>query len=292
MVIDVFLPFALAFIMFSLGITLLPADFQRVFSQPRAIGLGLLGQIVLLPLLAFGLLKLSGLSGELAVGVMILAACPGGVSSGLLTRLAHGDTALSISLTAISSVAALLSLPLVLEFSLSHFFGSGTLIEMPVGRTVGGVFLLTALPVGLGMSLRHWRPTLALRLDQPLARLSTLLFLLIVIATFLGQRTVLLENLATLGPLMLALNLLTMAAGYGLSAVGGLMRAGRIAVAMECGLQNAALGIFVASVLLKSPTLAIPSIVYALLMNLGALGVVGYVGRKMTLEPEPKQIRR
>lgn len=274
MVIDLFLPLALAFIMFSLGITLVPDDFLRVFSRPRAIGIGLIGQMLLLPLLAFALLKLSPLSGEMAVGVMILAACPGGVSSGLLTLLARGDTALSISLTALSSVAALLSLPLILDFSLTHFLGASALVTMPLGRTVGGVFLLTALPVTLGMSLRHFRPRLADRLDKPLGRLATLLFLLIVIATFLGQREVLLQNLPSLGPLLFALNLLTMAAGYGAAAAFKLERAGCIAVAMECGLQNAALGIFVASALLKVPALAVPSIVYALLMNLGALALV------------------
>jgi BASS family bile acid:Na+ symporter len=274
MLIDLFLPLALASIMFSLGITLRPADFGRLLIQPRAIGIGLFGQIIALPLLAFALLKLCNLSGEMAVGVMILALCPGGASAGLLTALVRGDTALSISLTAISSIAALLTLPFAVDFALGHFLASSANIQLPLPRTIGSVFLITALPVGLGMLLRQRRPENTKKLEKPLAKLSTALFILIVVSTFFSQKNVLLENFSQLGPVLMALNLLTMGAGYGLAALAGLPRPACLAIAMECGLQNAALGIFVASVLLNAPALAVPSMVYAFGMNLGALGLV------------------
>lgn len=274
MLIDALLPLALACIMFSLGIGLVTADFSRLLYRPKAVALGLFGQIIGLPLLAFGLLEISGSSGSMAVGVMILAACPGGASSGLLTALARGDTALSITLTAISSVAALFTLPFVVDRSLGHFLATEARLALPLMRTVGSVFLITALPVGLGMLLRQKRPDLTRRLEKPLGRLSTALFILIVLATFLSQKDVLLDHLPHLGPLLCLLNLLTMGGGYGLARLGHLGHPAGLAIAMECGLQNAALGIFVASVLLQTPALAIPSIVYAFLMNAGALGLV------------------
>lgn len=272
--IEALLPLGLAFIMFSLGIGLQPANFRRVLSTPRAIGIGLLMQVLGLPLLAFALLKLFGIGGDMAVGVMILAACPGGVSAGLLTLLAGGETALSISLTAITSLGVLLTLPLTVGFALGHFTGTESLLPMPILRTGLGVFLMTMLPVSLGMLLRRGRPTFARRLETPLARLSTGLFMLIVLTTFIAQRDVVMAHLPSLGPLLVLLNLLTMLSGFAAAARSGLARPGQIAVAMECGLQNAALGIFVANTLLQTPALAAPSVVYAFLMNFSALALV------------------
>lgn len=274
--IDALLPLSLAFIMFSLGVSLQAADFLRVFSRPRAIGIGLLAQIICLPLLAFILLEALGVGGEMAVGVMILAACPGGVSAGLLTLLAGGETALSISLTAITSLAVLLTLPLTVGLSLSHFSGAEAVLHMPLMRTGGGVFLMTLLPVALGMFFRKRRLALALRWEKPLARISTGLFLLIVLITFITQREVILLHLPTLGTLLILLNLLVMGLGFAAAGLSGLERPGRIAVAMECGLQNAALGIFVANNLLQVPALAAPSVVYAFLMNFSALALVAF----------------
>jgi BASS family bile acid:Na+ symporter len=283
MVVELLLPLALAFIMFSLGLTLVVGDFLRVFARPKAIALGLLGQIVLVPLLAYTFALGAHFSAEMAVGLMILAACPGGVSSGLLTHLARGETALSISLTAISSVAAVLTLPLVVGLTLQQFAFSSAPIDLPdlpVGRMVRGVFLLTTVPVLLGMGLRYLRPQWAAHIEKPAGKLATLLFVLIVIATFVGQREVLLVNLPTIGPAILALNIMIMSAGFGLVRAARLTQRDAIAVAMECGLQNAALGIFVAAGLLQRPDLAVPSVVYALLMNVGAIAFVFLMRRK------------
>lgn len=273
-VVEVMLPLALVFIMFSLGLTLVVDDFRRVFTRPRAMLIGLAGQMLVVPLAAFAIAANAGLSPEMAVGLMILAACPGGVSSGLLTLLARGDTALSISLTAVTSIAAMLSVPFVVDLSMQYFMHQGVSVDFPLLKMVRGVFLLTTVPVVLGMCIKAWRPAPALRWERPAGRLATLLFVLIVLATFVSQRQVLIDNFASVGPAAMLLNLLVIGAGFAMAAAGGLGRRDRIAVATECGLQNAALGIFISASVMQSPAMTVPSVVYALLMNVGAIGFV------------------
>ena len=270
-VLQTWLPLALAFIMFYLGLTLVVGDFKRVTQQPRAMLIGLVGQIVLVPLAAFLVASLSGLPPLMAVGLMVLAACPGGVSSGLLTHLARGDVALSISLTAVTSLASVLTLPLVVNASYRYFMAGDLGVELPLAAMVRGVFLLTTLPVLLGMGWRWRYPRWVSRFEPVAGRIATGLFVLIVLTTFWDQRLVLAEHLPRLGPATLALNLLVMGAAYALAARAGLTRPGRIAVVTECGLQNSALGIYVCLQWLGSPAMSAPSVVYALLMNVGAL---------------------
>lgn len=280
------LPLALAFIMFSLGLTLRAADFRAVLQRPRALTLGLVGQMLMLPMLGAMVASGAGLAPEMAVGLMVLCACPGGVSSGLLTHLGKGDVALSISLTAITSLAAMVSLPLVVDVAMRHFLSSGLQTELPLARMVRSMFLLTTLPVLLGMALRAWRPQ---AVDSHWAarasRLATGLFLMIVVATFWSQREVLSTHGPALGPACLALNAAALAGAWTLGTVGGLARRDRISVATECGLQNSALGIYVCVELLQAPEMSAPSVVYALLMNLGALLFVALLRKR----PAPSQ---
>ncbi|OHC61611.1 MAG: hypothetical protein A3H93_02275 [Rhodocyclales bacterium RIFCSPLOWO2_02_FULL_63_24] len=273
-VVELLLPLALAFIMFSLGLTLVLDDFKRVLTRPQAMLVGLVGQMLVVPAFAFAVARVWGLPPEMAVGLMILAACPGGVSSGLLTHLARGDTALSISLTAVTSVAAVVTVPFVVDLSMQQFMQTGVSVDFPLLKMVRGVFLLTTVPVLLGMSLKAWRPALALRLERPTGRLATALFVLIVLATFFSQRQVLIDNLDSIGPAATLLNLMVIAAGMAMAAAAGLRRRDQIAVATECGLQNAGLGIFIAASVMQSPAMTVPSVVYALLMNFGAIGFV------------------
>jgi len=284
-VIDMLLPAALGFIMLSLGLSLTPRDFLRVFAHPRAVLVGLFGQIVLVPVLAFAIVNLAGLPADLALGLMILAACPGGVSSGLITHLAGGETALSISLTALSSVAAVLSVPLVIEFAMRHFTGAGVAVELPMAKLVRGVFFLTTLPVAMGMLLRHLQPLRVARWEAGAARLATSLFVLIVIATFVSQHQALSSHLASIGPVALALNLSVMAGGFGLAALAGLKWRDRIAITSECGLQNAALGIYIAASVLHAPGMTIASVIYALLMNLSAIAFIFLMRQRGAVAP-------
>lgn len=274
------LPLALAFIMFYLGLTLRVNDFRLVLQRPRALLAGLAGQLLMVPLLGWLVAWTSGLDPVMAVGLMVLAACPGGVSSGLLTHLARGDVALSISLTAITSIAAVLTLPLVVDISMRFFMVSGLGIEFPLAGMVRSIFLLTTVPVLLGMLLRVWQPRRVARIEPVLGRIATLLFVLIVLSTFWDQRQVLLDHLPTIGPASILLNLLVLLGAWLLGRQTGLTRRDRISVVTECGLQNSALGIYVCLELLHSPTMSVPSVVYALLMNAGALAFVFLMRRQ------------
>lgn len=271
------LPIALAFIMLYLGLTLQVADFQRVLARPRALVAGLLGQLLLVPMLGFGVAWSLPLDPVMAVGLMVLAACPGGVSSGLLTHLARGDVALSISLTAITSVAAVLSLPLVVNAAMPFFMASGVGVNFPLANMVRNIFLLTTLPVLVGMGLRAWQPQWAARFEPLASRAATTLFVVIILSTFWDQRQVLVNHLPSVGPACVLLNLLVLTGAWFLSRQFGLHPRDRIAVVTECGLQNSALGIYVCVQLLQSPAMSVPSVVYALLMNGGALAFVLWV---------------
>jgi len=273
-IVDILLPLALAFIMFALGLTLTVGDFARVFKRPRAMAIGLLGQVVLVPLLGYAIATVAGLPPAMAAGLMIVAACPGGASSGLITHLARGDTALSISLTAVTSVAAVVTMPLVIDFALRHFTGAGVGAELPVGKLVRGVFFLTTVPVALGMLTKRLRPAFTARSVKTTERIATALLLLIVLATFASQRQVLADNFASVGPAALGLNLSVMLTGFALAALAGLAWRDRIAIVVECGLHNAAVGIFISATVLQAPAMTVPSVVYALLMNVTALAVI------------------
>ena len=285
MSIDVLLPAALAFIMFSVGLALQGADFRRVFVRPRALLIGLVGQLVLVPLAALAVVLAFDLPVLLGMGLMVLAACPGGASSGFLTHLARANAALSLSLTVISSLAALLTFPLLVKAVLAAFgegvFGAdgSVLAALPVGRLIGSVLVVTTVPIVAGMLLRRRAPALTARAEPLVARVATLFFAAIVVATFVSHRHTILANLLSVGPATLVLNFVVMGLGYGLVMLAGAERRDAVAVAMECGLQNAGLAIFVAIVLLRQPELAVGAVVYALTMNFGALGLV-FVARR------------
>ncbi|MDP1733343.1 MAG: bile acid:sodium symporter family protein [Sulfuritalea sp.] len=287
MVTDKLLPLALAFIMFALGLGLTLADFGRVFRQPRAIAAGLASQMLLLPLVGFAVALLFGLPPDMAAGLMLIAACPGGASAGLITKLARGETALSISLTAITSVLAVLSVPLVIGFALRHFTATDIATNLPVFEMVRGVFVITTVPVALGMLLRHLRPAFTTRIEPVAGRIATLLFVAIVVATFVSQRQVLFDHLAGTGPAALTLCALTMAIGFGLGALVRIERRGCIAIAVETGVQNAALAIFLALSVLKMPAMAVPGVIYALLMNVCAIIFIGLMRLK---SPSPAAV--
>lgn len=271
---NLFLPGALALILFSLGLGLVADDFRRIFSQRRAVLLGLLCQVVLLPLAAFTLAGLLQLEASSAVGLIILAACPGGMTSGLLTRLARGDVALSVTLTAISSIATVFTLPFVVGAAVTLFANSRADIELPLLTSIQRLFLLTTLPVVAGMALRHQWPAMTERLAPWIARLANACFAVIVVYTFVSLWPALRIHLPDTGPAVAVLNVGSMLLAWQMAWRSGVDRGGRIAITMECGLQNAALGIFVANTLLRQPTLAVPSVVYALLMNASALGLL------------------
>ncbi len=282
MTMQVLLPLGLAFIMFSIGLGLQVSDFTRIFYQPRAIAVGLLNQLVLLPMI--GLVVLLGYTGrpEFALGLMILAASPGGITSNLLTTLAGGNAALSVSLTAITSLASVITVPLILGFAQMMFLGTGQDIQMPIGRIMGSVLVVTAIPIALGMALQAWKANWANKL-KPIARhAATLVFALIVISAFIGQMDNITDHFADIGPRLVLLNIGTMIAAVLSARALGLTHQDNVAITLECGLQNAALAIFIAVSVLQNPILVVPAITYALVMNITAAGYIFWARRRQS----------
>ena len=276
MITEIALPAGLALIMFAMGLALKPADFALVFTRPKAMALGLLSQMVLLPLVAWAVVRGFGLPADFAVGLIILAACPGGITSNLLTHLAGGATALAVSLTAVTSVAGAVSVPLLVNLALVHLGGQAGPVDLPVARMTIGVFAVATLPLMVAMALNARWPVLAARLETGARHLATALFAVIVVGAFASQWRTMMDHAVDVLPPALAINAGAMVLAWAVGRLGGLGRRERLAVVLETGLQNGALGIFVAATLLRSPAMMVPSIVYALVMNLTALAVIAW----------------
>jgi BASS family bile acid:Na+ symporter len=274
---DIFLPLALFVIMFSLGLGLVPADFRRVAQQPRDVLAGLASQLVLLPMVAFAIALAWAPAPALAVGLVIIAAAPGGVTSNLLTRFAGGDTALSVTLTAVTSLAAIVTVPFVVFLALALFDGAAAAAEMSMLGISIRMFAIVALPVALGMALRAARPGLALRLEPPAAVLSGVLFLLVLAAAIWAERANIAGYFAAAGLASLLLNLVMMALAFWGAILLGCGRPQRIALSLECGLQNGTLAIAVVAALGLDSAYAVPAAIYSLLMFATALGFVALV---------------
>ena len=261
-----FLPLSLAFIMFSVGLELKIDDFKRVALQPKAFAVGAISQVIALPLVAFLLLLVWPMTPALAVGVMIIAACPGGVTSNLLTYLARGDSALSVSMTAVISLASVITLPVIVGFSITHFMDVGATPALSIGNFVLSVFLITAVPVIIGMALNHLAHSFARQFERSLRIIASILFVTIIIGAIFAERANVVDYFHQAGPVTLALNLIMMGLAMGLAKVARLMRRQQTAITFECGLQNGTLAIFVAASLIGSKAMTIPAAIYSLLM--------------------------
>ncbi len=264
---DIMLPVSLAVIMLGMGLSLVPYDFKRVVIYPRAATLGILNQIIILPLIGFLLLMAFGLnSPELAVGIMILAACPGGPTSNLISHISKGDTALSITLTAISSLIAVISIPLIVNFGLAFFMQHGDYIPLPVFDTIIKLTLITLLPVTIGMIIRAKAVNFANRMDNPVKFISGILLFLIIFAAIMNNREIFVSSFASVGPVALSLNILMLLVGFGSARMLKLKTAQSITISVESGIQNGTLGITIASTLLHNDVMAISPAIYSLIM--------------------------
>jgi BASS family bile acid:Na+ symporter len=261
----VVLPLAVMVIMFGMGMGLCAGDFRRVFISPRAKWLGLACQLLMLPALAFALAHLFRMQGELAVGLMLVAACPGGPMSNVISHLARGDTALSVTLTALSSVVTVFSIPLVVGFASNWFLGTASEVSLPFGRTVLQIAVITLLPVSLGMALNALRPGLCRRWERTFQILS-LGFLALVILIGILREEQLANQFAEVGPAALTLNVLGMAISMALATAIGLDLPQRITISVEVGIQNGALALAIALGIMECPRIAMPAVVYSLIM--------------------------
>lgn len=280
LVTQVFLPLSLAFIMFSVGLELAAKDFTRVAVQPKDFLIGAVSQVIVLPLVAFGLLSFWQIDPVLAVGVMIIAACPGGVTSNLMTYLARGDTALSVSLTAVISLLAVVTLPLIVGFSIGHFMDAASAPELSIGSTVVGVFAITTVPVMIGMAVNHYFPGFARRFERIARIVASVLFVVIIVGAIVAERDNVVAFFLQAGPVTLTLNLTMMALALAMATLGRLGARQRTAITLECGLQNGTLAVFVAATLIGSPEMAIPGAIYSLIMFPTALAYLLLVVRR------------
>jgi len=267
---SVVIPICLFLIMMGMGLTLVTNDFKRVLKYPKAVGIGLTNQLLMLPIVGFALANIMPLEPEYAVGVMLLVLCPGGTTSNLFTYLAKGDVALSVTMTAIASVITVFTIPIVLSFSLIHFMGAGSEFQLPVLKTVLTLVLLTIVPISVGMLIKRYAPKLADNSQRYVSRFGVIFLAFLVV--FLGyvQRDIIVEAFFATGPVSLLLNVSTMALGYYSSKWFGLNLAQRASVTIEVGLQNSTLSIFMALTLLANYKMSLMPAIYTLIMFLTA----------------------
>jgi BASS family bile acid:Na+ symporter len=289
-ILTVLLPATLGVVMLGLGLTLTTADFARVLTAPKAVIVSLVCQLVVLPLLCFGLVKLVGLSPVFAVGMMILVASPGGTTANLFSHLARGDVALNVTLTAINSVVAVVTLPLVVGLSMNHFLADDPNIGLQADKLVQ-VFAVVLVPVAVGMWLNRSFPRFSARMRGPVKKTSVIVLIIMLVGTVVQNREKIFSNMDTIGGVALALTVLSFTIGYWAPRLAGVHRRQAIASSMEIGVHNAVLAMTIAASVFDSLDMVIPAAVYGTLMFIPAGVAAFYFARKGSPAPatEPKQ---
>ena len=263
---DIFLPLALAFIMFALGLGLTSADFLRVVKQPKDFFVGALSQIILLPIIAFCLVKIWPISPELAIGVMIIAAAPGGVTSNILTSFAKGDVALSISLTAIISLLSVITVPFIIVTSLSLLDSNAVSQNISLTSMAISMFLIVTVPVILGMLFRRFASNAAINFESVAKKISIVLFIIVLLGAILAEKDNIVSYFADAGLITLALNVIMMIVAFYVAQLLATGNEQKKCIAIECGLQNGTLAIFVGTTLFGGGAFVIPAATYSLIM--------------------------
>jgi len=276
---DVILPLALAFIMFTLGLGLTFSDFARVAKMPKNFLIGLVSQLVFLPLVALIIVFVWPLQPELAIGLILIAAAPGGVTSNILTSFAKGDVALSISLTAVMSLLSVISVPLVLGISMG-LISDNSLGSISLTSIAISMFLIVTLPVLLGMIFRASLSYLTKRIEKIAKILSTALFVLVLIGAILAERQNLLEYFAQTGLVVLILNILMMTIAYYWAKLFSTGRPQLKAISLECGLQNGTLAIFVGTSVFGGGLYIVPAATYSVIMYLTSLIFIYFIRKR------------
>tara|TARA_B100001964_G_scaffold149766_1_gene164939 strand:+ start:1299 stop:2150 length:852 start_codon:yes stop_codon:yes gene_type:complete len=276
---DIILPLALAFIMFALGLGLTGSDFLRVVRQPRDFFLGSFLQIILLPVIAFILVKIWPIAPELAIGVMIIAAAPGGVTSNLLTSFAKGDVALSISLTAIISLLCVITIPFIVLTSVGLLSDTNVAQDISIIDISRDMFLIVTVPVILGMLVRRFISRIASKFEPIARKVSTVLFILVLLGAIAAEKENIVSYFAQTGLITLALNIIMMVVAFYLAQLLASGVKQKKCITIECGLQNGTLAIFVAVSIFDGGMYVIPAATYSLIMFATSLIFV-YLVRK------------
>jgi len=284
-----FLPIALGIIMLGLGLSLTLADFARVVKFPKPVLIGLGCQLLLLPLVCFLIAKGFGLAPALAVGLMLLAASPGGTSANLYSHLAHGDVALNVTLTAVNSVVAILTMPFIVNLSLAHFMEGDQAIPLQFAKVVQ-VFAIVLGPVAIGMVIRKLAPGFANAMEKPVKIISALFLLLVIVLAFVKDWQTVVDYAPVVGLAALLFNLISLAVGYGVPRLMKLPRRQAVAIGMEIGIHNGTLAIALAlsPMLLNNATMAVPAAIYSFIMFFTAAAFGWWVnfahGKELTAE--------
>lgn len=275
------LPLALSIIMMGLGLSLQLEDFKRVVTFPKAVVLGLFCQMILLPVICYFIAIGFGLSPELAVGLMLLSASPGGPTANLYSHISRGDVALNVTLTALNSLISIFSITIIVNFAMKHFMQSDQYVPLQFSKVLE-VVMIVLLPVSIGMIVRSKFSKLAAALDKPVKIASAIFLTLVIILTLLKEKSHIVEDFKVVGLATLTLNVASMAIGYFVPLFFQLGKKQAIAIGMEIGIHNGTLAIFIALTVIGNSTMSIPPVIYSLLMFFTA-AIFGYlvnIGRK------------
>ena len=280
----VFLPLSLAIIMLGMGMTLIPADFTRIVKYPKAILIGLTNQLIFLPIIGFLLAIFFNLNPVMAVGLMILAVCPGGPTSNLITQVCKGNIALSVTLTAIASIISILTIPFILSYAL-EYFGSDTdvTIKLPVIDTILQIMVITVIPISIGMIIRKQKPNFAKQMEKPMRKASTVIFILVFMAVLAANANKIIDGMKASGLVTLILNIATMGTGYLTAKVFKLNLKNVISITIESGIQNGTLAFVIATSILNNVEMGIPAGVYAIWMFITGGILMWQLGKRTDL---------
>lgn len=270
----VILPLALGIIMLGLGLSLTIGDFKRVVLYPKAIFVGLMCQLILLPAICFGITIFFGLSPELAVGLMLLSASPGGPTANLYSHIFNGDVALNISLTAVNSVLALFTLPLIVNLSIHYFMQSGQVIPIELQKVIE-IFMIVLIPVSIGMFMKSKMPAITKAVEKPVKILSAVFLLLIIVGAILKEKEHIGSYFQQAGLPALTFNTISLLLGYFVAKSLKINDRQSIAIAMEVGIHNGTLAIYIALSIVGNSAMSIPAVIYSILMFFTA-AIFGY----------------
>jgi BASS family bile acid:Na+ symporter len=281
----VFLPLSLAIIMLGMGMTLIVSDFTRILKKPKDILIGLTNQLIFLPIIGFSLAIAFNLSPVMAVGLMILATCPGGPTSNLITQVCRGNIALSVTLTAITSILSVLTIPFILSYAL-EYFGTDTnvTIKLPILDTILQIMVITIIPISIGMLIRRFKIKFAKRLEKSMRIASTVIFALVFLAVLAANFNIIGKAMREVGLVTLLLNIITMGLGYLTARLFKLNLKSAISITVESGIQNGTLAFVIATSILNNVEMGIPTGAYAIWMFITGGILMWLLGKRAEIE--------
>lgn len=279
----IILAVSLIIIMFGMGLSLTLQDFQLIFKKPKPIIVGLINQLLFLPLIGLGLTTIFSVSNEIAVGIMILAACPGGPTSNLIAHLAKGDTALSVSLTALSSIISIITIPFVVNFGLEFHLSEGQVIQLNVIKTIAQIFVIVLIPVSIGMFINAKSPGFAAKMDKPVRVASSIVLGLVIVGIILKEKAHMASYFEQAGVISLCLNVASMSVGYLSAKLFSISKKQAISISIETGIQNGTMAIMIATTLLGNTAFAVAPAIYSILMFFTG-GAIIFLGNKKSNE--------